>query len=65
MQVFQWLAESHEEFLAALDGISDEQWEWNPAPGLPGFFDAEVGDQEGQGRAQCLDDARDLVEVSA
>jgi uncharacterized damage-inducible protein DinB len=33
MHVLQWLDESHEEFLAALDRISDEQWEWNPAPG--------------------------------
>ena len=27
-----WLDESHKEFLAAIDGLSEEQWKWKPAP---------------------------------
>ena len=32
-RVLQWLEESHAGFLAAIDGVSDAQWEWKPAPG--------------------------------
>lgn len=31
-QVLKWLEESHKEFLAAIDGVSDAQWKWKPAP---------------------------------
>ena len=31
-QVLKWLDESHQEFLAAIDGVSEEQWKWKPAP---------------------------------
>jgi hypothetical protein len=27
-----WLEESRKEFLAAIDGVSEEQWKWKPAP---------------------------------
>jgi len=30
--VLHWLAESHQEFLASIDGVSEEQWKWKPAP---------------------------------
>ena len=32
MKVLNWLEESHQEFLAAIDGLSEEQWKWKPAP---------------------------------
>jgi hypothetical protein len=32
MKVLNWLDESHKEFLAAIDGLSEEQWKWKPAP---------------------------------
>ncbi len=28
----QYLEESHKEFLAAIDGLSEAQWKWKPAP---------------------------------
>src|SRR5690349_24333780 len=28
----QWLEESRVEFLAAVDGLTDAQWKWKPAP---------------------------------
>ena len=31
-QVLNWLDESHKEFLAAIDRVSDAQWRWKPAP---------------------------------
>src|SRR5271154_3154752 len=31
-QVLKWLDESHKEFLASIDGVSDSQWKWKPAP---------------------------------
>jgi hypothetical protein len=31
-QVLTWLDESHKEFLAAIDRVSDAQWRWKPAP---------------------------------
>jgi hypothetical protein len=31
-KVLHWLEESHQEFLASIDGVSDEQWKWKPAP---------------------------------
>lgn len=31
-KVLNWLAESRKEFLAAIDGVSDAQWKWKPAP---------------------------------
>lgn len=31
-QLLKWLDESHSEFLAAIDGVSDSQWKWKPAP---------------------------------
>ncbi|SPF44407.1 conserved exported hypothetical protein [Candidatus Sulfopaludibacter sp. SbA4] len=31
-QVLKWLDESHQEFFAAIDGVSDAQWKWKPAP---------------------------------
>jgi hypothetical protein len=30
--VLHWLEESHQEFLASIDGVTDEQWKWKPAP---------------------------------
>lgn len=32
-KVLNWLHESHQEFFASLDGVSDAQWKWKPAPG--------------------------------
>ena len=31
-QVLKWLDESHQEFLAAIAGVSDAQWKWKSAP---------------------------------
>jgi hypothetical protein len=31
-KVVKWLDESRQEFLAAIDGVSDAQWRWKPAP---------------------------------
>jgi hypothetical protein len=31
-KVLHWLEESHQEFLASIDGVSEEQWKWKPAP---------------------------------
>jgi len=31
-KVLKWLEESHKEFLSAIDGVSEEQWKWKPAP---------------------------------
>lgn len=31
-KVINWLGESRKEFLAAIDGLTDEQWKWKPAP---------------------------------
>lgn len=31
-QVLKWLDESHKEFFASIDGVSDAQWKWKPAP---------------------------------
>jgi hypothetical protein len=31
-QVLHWLEESHQEFFASIDGLSEEQWKWKPAP---------------------------------
>ena len=31
-QVLKWLDESHQEFFAAIDGVSDAQWKWKPTP---------------------------------
>src|SRR5579872_3846985 len=31
-QVLKWLDDSHQEFLAAIDGTSEAQWVWKPAP---------------------------------
>ena len=31
-QVLKWLDESHQEFLTAINGVSEEQWKWKPAP---------------------------------
>lgn len=31
-KVLHWLDESRQEFLAAIDGVSEEQWKWKPAP---------------------------------
>src|SRR5215472_11039978 len=28
----KWLEESRQEFLAAIDGLSEAQWKWKPAP---------------------------------
>ena len=28
----KWLEESRQEFLAAIDGVTDQQWKWKPAP---------------------------------
>ena len=32
MKVVQYLADSRKEFLAAIDGVTEEQWKWKPAP---------------------------------
>ena len=32
-QALEWLDQSHREFFAALDGVSDAQWKWKPAAG--------------------------------
>lgn len=32
MKVVNYLEESHKEFLAAIDGVTEEQWKWRPAP---------------------------------
>lgn len=32
MQVLTWLQESQKEFLSAIEGLSDAQWKWKPAP---------------------------------
>src|SRR5205814_1285125 len=31
-KVINWLEESRKEFLAAIDGVSEEQWKWKSAP---------------------------------
>jgi hypothetical protein len=31
-KVLHWLEESRQEFHAAIDGVSEEQWKWKPAP---------------------------------
>ncbi len=31
-QVLQWLDESHQEFFASIEGLSEAQWKWKPAP---------------------------------
>jgi hypothetical protein len=31
-QILKWLDDSHKEFLAAIDWVSDAQWSWKPAP---------------------------------
>jgi hypothetical protein len=31
-KVLKWLDESRQEFLAAIEGVSDAQWRWKPAP---------------------------------
>ncbi len=31
-RVLQWLADSHKEFLAAIEGVSERQWKWKPSP---------------------------------
>jgi hypothetical protein len=31
-KVLNWLADSRKEFLAAIDGVTDAQWKWKPAP---------------------------------
>ena len=31
-QVLRWLEESHREFFAEIDSVSDDQWNWKPAP---------------------------------
>jgi len=31
-KALNWLEESRKEFLAAIDGVSEEQWKWKPAP---------------------------------
>ena len=31
-EVLNWLEESHKEFNALIDGVSDAQWRWKPAP---------------------------------
>ena len=32
-KVLNWLEDSGKQFLAAIDGVSDAQWKWKPAPG--------------------------------
>ena len=31
-QVLRWLKESHRQFFAEVNGLSDQQWNWKPAP---------------------------------
>ena len=31
-RVLNWLEDSRKEFLAAIDGVSERQWKWKPAP---------------------------------
>ena len=31
-KVMNWLDESRKEFLASIDGVTEEQWKWKPAP---------------------------------
>src|SRR5947199_2706334 len=31
-KVLNWLEDSRKEFLASIDGVSDAQWKWKPAP---------------------------------
>src|SRR5271170_8505071 len=31
-KVKNWMEESRKEFLAAIDGVTEEQWKWKPAP---------------------------------
>jgi hypothetical protein len=31
-KVLHWLEESNQEFQAAIEGVSEEQWKWKPAP---------------------------------
>src|SRR5579871_3534053 len=31
-QLVQWLQDSRKEFLAAVTGLTDEQWKWKPTP---------------------------------
>jgi len=31
-KVINWLEESHKEFLASIEGVTEEQWKWKPAP---------------------------------
>jgi hypothetical protein len=31
-QVLKWLNESHDEFLSSIQGLSEAQWKWKPAP---------------------------------
>ena len=31
-KVLNWLEESRREFLAAIDGVNEQQWKWKPAP---------------------------------
>ena len=31
-KIVNWLEESHKEFLAAIDGLTEQQWNWKPAP---------------------------------
>ena len=32
-EALRWLDESHRQFLSSLNGVSDAQWNWKPAPG--------------------------------
>jgi DinB superfamily len=31
-KALKWLEESRQEFLAAIDGVNEQQWKWKPAP---------------------------------
>src|SRR5579862_8692093 len=31
-QILTWLDDSHQQFLAVIDGVSDAQWTWKPVP---------------------------------
>lgn len=31
-KALSWLEKSHRDFYASIDGVSDEQWNWKPAP---------------------------------
>src|ERR1700680_1562663 len=31
-KVMNWMEESRLEFMAAIDGVTEEQWKWKPAP---------------------------------